>query len=370
MPVERIGIFGGTFNPIHSGHVGVALKAAAEHGLDKVLVVPAARNPFKHGCGEDALRWTLVKYACAPHPALEPCDIELRRGGASYSIDTVRAIHERHPEASLFFIVGEDNIADVSRWKDADELARLVTFISYARTPESSTEVRRRLGAGEPVSDLVPEAVADFLEAKGVVFDFGGVISLSPVGVGGELRTYCETLGLSRAAFDDGWRKFRAMWDGGECSFEELYRRMFANAGLPPPTPEQVGRLWQLDAEGWVKTLSPETLALMKDLKAAGKKIGILSNMSEDFYERLFAPRCAEYRALADAEVISGFERCVKPGREIYDIAAARLGLAPHDLLFLDDTESNVTGARKWGWRSRVYHAAPPPVLATGEENW
>ena len=353
--MNRIGIFGGTFNPIHSGHIGVALKAAADYGLDKVLVVPATCNPFKDGCGADALRWALVKYACAPHPVLEPCDIELKRGGKSYTIDTVRTVKERHPSAQLFFIVGEDNISEVSRWKDADELARLVTFLSFPRTPESSTEVRRRIAAGEPVRDLVPDVVADFLEAKGVVFDFGGVISVSPLGDDGALYAYCESLGLTKETFQDGWRKYRAMWDGGECSFDELYRLTFRNAGLPPPTHEQLQRLWELDAEGWVRTLSPVTLSLMSDLKTAGKKIGILSNMSEDFYERLFAPRCAAYRALADAEIISGIERCVKPDRKIYDLAAARLGLEPHELLFLDDTASNVEAARKWGWRSHVY---------------
>jgi len=356
--MERIGIFGGTFNPIHTGHVGVALKAAAEQGLDKVLVVPAAHNPFKaRRGGFDALRWTLVKYACAPHPILEPWDFELKRGGESYTIDTVREVKARHPQAELFFIIGEDNAAEVSHWKEADALARLVTFVTYRRTPESSTEVRRRLEAGEPVGDLVPPPVADFLEAKGVVFDFGGVISLSPLGAAGELRAYCESLGLSQAAFDDGWRKFRAKWDGGECSFAELYRMTFENAGLPPPTEEQLKNLWRYDAEGWVKTISPKTLALMKDLKAKGKKIGILSNMSEDFHDLLFAPRCAEHLALADAEIISGIEHLVKPDRPIYDLAAKRLGLAPHELLFLDDTEPNVVAARRWGWRSHVFKA-------------
>lgn len=356
--MKRIGIFGGTFNPMHLGHVGIALKAAADNELDKVLVVPAARNPFKAECGEDALRWVLVKYACASHPVLEPCDMELKRGGASYTIDTVREVRAMYPSAQLFFIVGEDIIGEVSHWKDADELARLVTFVTYKRTPESSTEVRRRIESGETVGGLVPDVVADFLEVKGVVFDFGGVISFSPLGDGGELRAYCESVGLSNEAFQDGWRKYRAMWDGGECTFDELYRLTFENAGLPPPTPEQLARLWSLDAEGWVKTLSPITLELMKDLKVMGKKLGILSNMSEDFYERLFAPRCAAYRALADVEIISGIERCVKPDRKIYDLAASRLGLEPHELLFLDDTESNVTAARRWGWRSHVYRSS------------
>ena len=353
----RIGIFGGSFNPIHSGHIGVALRAAAEHSLDKVLVVPAARNPFKGDSGLNALRWTLVEYACAGHPLLEPCDIELRRGGKSYTIDTVREVKHRYPDAELFFIIGEDNAAETARWKDADELARLVRFVTFPRTPESSSEVRRRLADGEAVRDLVPPVVADFVEAKGVVFDFGGVISLSPFLNGDELRSYCETIGLSRAAFDEGWRRFRAKWDGGECTFRDLYRMTFENAGLPPPTEAQFEELWRLDAEGWVRNLSCHTLNLMKDLKGVGKRIGILSNMSEDFHDRLFVPRCAEYRALADAEIISGIERMVKPDRQIYDLAARRIGLEPDELLFLDDTKANVDAARDYGWHSLVYRA-------------
>ena len=163
--VERIGIFGGTFNPIHSGHVGVALRAAAERSLDRVLVVPAARNPFKEGCGADALRWTLVKYACAPHPLLEPCDIELRRGGVSYTIDTVREIRAMHPGAELFLILGEDSLVGLPHWYRYDELSRLCRFVSFPRTRESSTEIRRRLEAGEPVEDLVGPRVAAALAA-------------------------------------------------------------------------------------------------------------------------------------------------------------------------------------------------------------
>lgn len=355
----RIGIFGGTFNPIHSGHIGVSLRAAAEHSLDKVLVVPAARNPFKGDSGLNALRWTLVEYACAGHPPLEPCDIELKRGGRSYTIDTVREVKSLYPGAELFFIIGEDNASETARWKDSDELARLVRFVTFPRTPESSSEVRRRLSNGETVRDLVPPVVADFLEAKGVVFDFGGVISLSPFLSGDELRSYCETIGLSRAAFDDGWRKFRLKWDCGECSFRDMYRMMFANAGLPPPSEAQFDALWKLDAEGWVRTLSRHTLNLMRDLKSVGKRVGILSNMSEDFYDRLVVPRCAEYIALADAEVISGMERMVKPDRRIYDLAARRMGLRPDELLFLDDTKENVDAAKSYGWRSHVYRAEP-----------
>lgn len=355
--MKRIGIFGGSFNPIHSGHIGVALKAAAEYRLDRVLVIPAACNPFKDGCGTDALRWALVKFACAPYKVLKPWDYELRKGGRSYSIDTVRMVRELNPDAELFFVIGEDNVPNISRWKDAEELSRLVTFIPFARTPESSTEIRGRIAAGEPIGDMVPQSVADFLEAKAVVFDFGGVISMSPRNDGWQLLDFCRSLGLSREAFDQGWDRYRAKWDGGECSFKDMYDMTFADAGLPMPTPEQLDRLWELDAVGWVKVLSADTLALMRDLKSAGKKIGLLSNMSVDFHERLFAPRCAEYRALLDVEVISGMVRMVKPERTIYDLTASRLGVSPKDILFLDDTEMNVLAARKCGWRSQVYRA-------------
>jgi nicotinate-nucleotide adenylyltransferase len=355
--MKRIGIFGGTFNPIHSGHVAVALKAAREHRLDKVLVVPAARNPFKEAGGRDALRWTLVKYACAEYPILSPFDFELKRGGVSYAIDTVRRVKELYPDAEIFFIVGEDSVEGLPRWHEADELSRLVKFISFPRTRESSTEIRQLLSQKRSVADMVPPAVADFLDAEGVVFDFGGVISVSPRNDSWPLYGYCEKLGLSRAVLDDGWNRFRAEWDGGKCDFAELYERTFALAGLPPPTAGQLEELWRLDARAWVRELSGETLELMRDLKSMGKRIGILSNMSEDFHRRLFSEACADYRALADAEVISGIERMVKPDRAIYDLAAERMNLAPGQLLFLDDTEANVIAARKFGWRSQIYKA-------------
>ncbi len=159
----RIGIFGGSFNPIHLGHVGVAERAAAEYGLSKVLVVPAHVSPFKtEGPAplDDGLRWRLVQIACDGHPILEPCDIELRRGGVSYTIDTVREIKARNPDAELFFIVGEDSVAGLPGWRNYDELAKLCRFVSFPRTRESSTEIRRRLEAGEPIEGMVDARVA------------------------------------------------------------------------------------------------------------------------------------------------------------------------------------------------------------------
>ena len=188
----------------------------------------------------------------------------------------------------------------------------------------------------------------------GVVFDFGGVISESPLLNDWAVYPYCAKLGVDRAAVDRGWARYRNVFDGGLITFAEYYARTFADAGATI-TPEQVDDLWKLDAESWIRTLRADTLALMHRLKAAGKKLGVLSNMSPDFYERLFVPRCAAYRALLDAEVISGLYRLYKPEEPIYRLAESMIGLPPDRLLFLADLEVNVLAARSFGWHSEVY---------------
>ena len=194
-------------------------------------------------------------------------------------------------------------------------------------------------------------------DVDGVVFDFGGVISVSPM-KDWPLYPYCAAKGVDRAAMDAGWKKYRYLWDGGFISIDELYRRIFADAGCPPPDAATLADLWELDSVGWIRELRPDTLELMRRLKACGKKIGILSNMSPEFHARLFVPRAAAYRALVDAEVISGLENLYKPERPIYDLMVQRIGLPPERLLFVDDTLSNVEAARRYGWQSEVYPPA------------
>ena len=204
----------------------------------------------------------------------------------------------------------------------------------------------------------LPEIESACAAVDGVVFDFGGVFTVSPLAGDWPVYAYCAKFGVDRAAVDRGWQRYRHLWDGGFIPFAELYRRTFADAGVTLDA-AQVDDLWELDAVGWIRTLRDDTLALMRRLKASGKKLGVLSNMSPDFYERLFVPRCAAYRALLDAEVISGLELLYKPEEPIYRLTERRMGLPPHRLLFLDDTESNVTAARRWGWRAHVYRASP-----------
>ena len=191
-------------------------------------------------------------------------------------------------------------------------------------------------------------------EVDGVVFDFGGVMTVSPKDDDWPVYAYCAKFGVDRAAVDRGWQRYRNLWDGGFISFAELYGRTFADAGATIGA-AQLDVLWELDAADWFRTLRTDTLALMRRLKASGKKLGILSNMSPESYERLFVPRCAEYCTLLDAVVISGLEFLFKPEEPIYRLTERRMGLPPDRLIFLDDTEANVLAARAFGWRAEVY---------------
>ena len=196
-------------------------------------------------------------------------------------------------------------------------------------------------------------------DVDGVVFDFGGVMTASPMDDDWPVYAYCAKFGVDRAAVDRGWQRYRNLWDGGFISFAELYGRTFADAGVAIGA-AQLDDLWELDAADWFRTMRTDTLALMRRLKASGKKLGVLSNLSPESYERLFVPRCAEYRALLDAEVISGLELLYKPEEPIYRLMERRMGLPPARLIFLDDTEANVLAARAFGWRAEVYPPFSP----------
>ena len=205
------------------------------------------------------------------------------------------------------------------------------------------------------LADIERECTA----VDGVVFDFGGVMTVSPKDDDWPVYAYCAKFGVDRAAVDRGWQRYRNLWDGGFISFAELYGRTFADAGVAIGA-AQLDDLWELDAADWFRTMRTDTLALMRRLTASGKKLGVLSNLSPESYERLFVPRCAEYRALLDAEVISGLELLHKPEEPIYRLMERRMGLPPARLIFLDDTEVNVLAARAFGWRAEIYPPFSP----------
>jgi nicotinate-nucleotide adenylyltransferase len=167
--VMRIGIYGGSFNPVHSGHVGIARRAIDELSLDRLMVVPAKESPFKIGVRpllSDDERLELIRRSFAVLPKCEVSDIELQRGGVSYAVDTVKAVKDANPSANLFFIIGEDSLEGLPRWKNWGELKRLCRFVAFPRTAESSTEIRRRLESGESIAGMVPPEVERFFAER------------------------------------------------------------------------------------------------------------------------------------------------------------------------------------------------------------
>lgn len=170
----NIGIYGGSFNPVHFGHVNVARRAIEELSLDRLVVVPANVSPFKADGAADAPRFPwdrleMVKNAFSAMDRVVVDEREIARGGVSYAIDTVRAIAAENPGAKLFFIIGEDSVEGLPRWKDYDELAKLVEFRAFPRTKESSTEIRRLFEEGGAVlnsEEKVVKVVKDGLRRK------------------------------------------------------------------------------------------------------------------------------------------------------------------------------------------------------------
>jgi nicotinate (nicotinamide) nucleotide adenylyltransferase len=159
----RIGIYGGSFNPVHYGHVNVARTALDDLSLDRLIVMPAHISPFKTDAASEVARHDVpwdrlagVQNAFAGMERVVIDEREIRRGGVSYAIDTVREIAAENPGAELFFIIGEDSVEGLPRWKDIDDLRRLVTFKAYPRTKESSTEIRELFKANGVV--LNPDA--------------------------------------------------------------------------------------------------------------------------------------------------------------------------------------------------------------------
>ena len=174
----RIGLYGGSFNPVHLGHVGIAKRAIADLGLDKLIVIPANVSPFKTATatGTEASRfwtWDRVEMVKAAFGDVEKTTVDLReieRGGVSYAIDTVREIAAENPGAELFFVIGEDSVEGLPRWKDIEELKKLVTFKAYPRTPESSTEIRtlfENAGVVLNQDEKIVKVVRDGLVRKG-----------------------------------------------------------------------------------------------------------------------------------------------------------------------------------------------------------
>lgn len=194
---ERIGVFGGTFDPIHNGHLSIALEVREALGLDRTLLV-VANDPWQKD-GTDvtpaATRLSMTRHAVGAmnalvgEPVLEVSDLEIRRGGETYTADTLEELRERHPDAELFLLVGSDAAAGLPTWKRPDAVRDLATtvvvdrggreggrppadwphvVVDVSRVEVSSSDIRRRVAAGEPIDDRVPPTVLDDIATFGL----------------------------------------------------------------------------------------------------------------------------------------------------------------------------------------------------------
>lgn len=180
----KLGLFGGSFDPIHLGHLLVAQAAREELCLDRLVFIPTAQSPFKPdnaaAPGPDRLR--LLRLALAGKAWCEIDEQELHRGGVSYTIETLRDYARRYPSAQIFYLIGADHAAKLPAWREANELARLAQFVVVPRPGQtealfpkpfrghvlkgfplgvSSSQIRSRIKAEQPIDHLVPAAVAE-----------------------------------------------------------------------------------------------------------------------------------------------------------------------------------------------------------------
>lgn len=190
----RIGIMGGTFDPIHIGHLVAASEVSWQFDLDEVIFVPTGRPVFKlhqHVTSAED-RYLMTVIATSSNPRFTVSRVDIDRPGITYTIDTLRDMHRMYPDADLFFITGADAIAEIFEWKDADKMWDLAHFVavtrpgyssdlSALRIPKgavdlleipalaiSSTDVRRRASRGEPVRYLVPDGVVEYITKHGL----------------------------------------------------------------------------------------------------------------------------------------------------------------------------------------------------------
>ena len=197
----RIGIIGGSFNPIHIAHLIIADRFCDQVALDRCIFVPAAQSPFKINDANLASaehRLAMVELAIAQHPRFSASDIEIKRGGVSYTIDTIRTIQAQNPEASVSLLIGSDQAIEFVRWRDWQSICREAQLCIVRRpfllTPEmeqrisenltvdgntplwitapllelSSTEIRQRVAAGMSINYLTVKAVRDFIFSQGL----------------------------------------------------------------------------------------------------------------------------------------------------------------------------------------------------------
>jgi nicotinate-nucleotide adenylyltransferase len=189
--VQRIGIFGGSFDPVHLGHLLAAQAACEELELERFFFIPAAQSPFKPEStpAPASARVRLLRLALAGKCRYEVDTQEVERGGVSYTVDTLRDYVRRFAGAALYYLIGADHVEQLPQWREAEALAKLATFVVIPRPGEeverapqpfqirslagfplgvSSSQIRARIQGGLPVDHLTPPFVAEAIADNGL----------------------------------------------------------------------------------------------------------------------------------------------------------------------------------------------------------
>ena len=181
--MKKIGIYGGSFDPIHHAHLILAREARETLGLAEVLFVLAAQSPHKtdEPVTGASIRWEMLQAAIADEPAFSASRLEIDRPPPSYSVETVEALHAMHPRAEWYFLLGEDNLPKLREWHRFEDLQRLVQFVVLDRSGGpanypyltvrrkidiSATTIRNRVATGRSIRYLVPEAVEEIIRRE------------------------------------------------------------------------------------------------------------------------------------------------------------------------------------------------------------
>ncbi|HVI78973.1 MAG TPA: nicotinate-nucleotide adenylyltransferase [Candidatus Acidoferrum sp.] len=181
--LKKIAIYGGTFDPVHHAHLILARDAIETLGLDKVILVPAAISPLKKSApvASGEVRLEMLQAAIKGEPEFEADECELLRPPPSYTIDTVEEIRGRESEASVYCLIGEDNIEQLPQWHRFADLEKIVRFVVLDRSGKqpshsyqlirrridiSATEIRRRVAQGESIRYLVPDSVDHIIQRE------------------------------------------------------------------------------------------------------------------------------------------------------------------------------------------------------------
>ena len=181
--LKKIGIYGGSFDPIHHGHLILAREAREALDLEKVIFVPAAVSPFKGRAATASgdMRLKMLQAAIESEEGFAIDDCELRRPPPSWTIDTVLEIRKRETDSEIYLLIGEDNVAALDRWRRFDDLKKMVRFVVLDRTGSqtrrnyqvvlrkidiSATDIRKRVARGQSIRYLVPPAVEEIIERE------------------------------------------------------------------------------------------------------------------------------------------------------------------------------------------------------------